>query len=232
MPIAIITGASRGLGLELARALAQRDWALIIDARGTTELERVARELGSITEVVAIPGDVCRRLAPRRARRSGGRRDRPARQQRERARPEPAAGACPVPARRARARLPRQRARARRARAAGRPATPRRGLHHQRHVRRRRRALRGLGWLRLLQGRARAGHGDPRRRAAGAARLRRRPGRHAHADAPGGVPRRGHLRSAAARGQRPGSARADRGAPAERPLPGQGSAGAIKAVVA
>ena len=58
MPIAIITGASRGLGLQLARALAQRGWALIIDARGTTELERVACELGSITEVVAIPGDV------------------------------------------------------------------------------------------------------------------------------------------------------------------------------
>ena len=58
MPIAIITGASRGLGLALARALAQRGWALVIDARGTAELERVARELGSITEVVAIPGDV------------------------------------------------------------------------------------------------------------------------------------------------------------------------------
>jgi NAD(P)-dependent dehydrogenase (short-subunit alcohol dehydrogenase family) len=58
MPIAIITGASRGLGLELARALAQRGWALIIDARGAAELERVARELGSITDVVAIPGDV------------------------------------------------------------------------------------------------------------------------------------------------------------------------------
>jgi NAD(P)-dependent dehydrogenase (short-subunit alcohol dehydrogenase family) len=58
MPIAIITGASRGLGLALARALAQRGWALIIDARGTAELERVARELGSITEVAAIPGDV------------------------------------------------------------------------------------------------------------------------------------------------------------------------------
>jgi NAD(P)-dependent dehydrogenase (short-subunit alcohol dehydrogenase family) len=58
MPIAIITGASRGLGLALARALARRGWALIIDARGTAELERVARELGSITEVVAIPGDV------------------------------------------------------------------------------------------------------------------------------------------------------------------------------
>jgi NAD(P)-dependent dehydrogenase (short-subunit alcohol dehydrogenase family) len=58
MPTAIITGASRGLGLELARALAQRDWALVIDARGTAELERVARELGALTEVVAVPGDV------------------------------------------------------------------------------------------------------------------------------------------------------------------------------
>jgi NAD(P)-dependent dehydrogenase (short-subunit alcohol dehydrogenase family) len=58
MPIAIITGASRGLGLALARTLAQRGWALILDARGAAELERVARELGSITVVVASPGDV------------------------------------------------------------------------------------------------------------------------------------------------------------------------------
>jgi len=33
MPTAIITGASRGLGLALARALAQRGWRLVIDAR-------------------------------------------------------------------------------------------------------------------------------------------------------------------------------------------------------
>src|SRR6516225_3563022 len=58
MPIAIITGASRGLGLALARALAQRGWALVVDARGAAELERAARELGAITEVVAIAGDV------------------------------------------------------------------------------------------------------------------------------------------------------------------------------
>ena len=51
------------------------------------------------------------------------------------------------------------------------------------------------------------------------ARLRRRPRRHAHADAPGGVPRRGHLGPPAARGERPGPARADRGRGAERPLP-------------
>ena len=58
MPLAIITGSSRGLGLALARALAERGWALVIDARTTHELERAARELGTITEVVALPGDV------------------------------------------------------------------------------------------------------------------------------------------------------------------------------
>jgi NAD(P)-dependent dehydrogenase (short-subunit alcohol dehydrogenase family) len=58
MPLAIITGASRGLGLAVARALAQRGWALVIDARGAADLGSVARELGALTEVVAIPGDV------------------------------------------------------------------------------------------------------------------------------------------------------------------------------
>ena len=44
------------------------------------------------------------------------------------------------------------------------------------------------------------------------------PGRHAHRDAPGRVPRRGHLRPAAARGGRPAARRADRRRPAERSL--------------
>ena len=58
MPHAIITGASRGLGLALARALAARGWSLTIDARTASGLERVARELGAITEVTALAGDV------------------------------------------------------------------------------------------------------------------------------------------------------------------------------
>jgi NAD(P)-dependent dehydrogenase (short-subunit alcohol dehydrogenase family) len=58
MPNAIITGASRGLGLALARALAGDGWRLTIDARTATELERAARELGRRTEVVALAGDV------------------------------------------------------------------------------------------------------------------------------------------------------------------------------
>jgi NAD(P)-dependent dehydrogenase (short-subunit alcohol dehydrogenase family) len=58
---AIITGASRGLGLALARRLAEDGWALIIDARGGEALENARAELARHTHVVAIPGDVADR---------------------------------------------------------------------------------------------------------------------------------------------------------------------------
>lgn len=58
MPTAIVTGASRGLGLELARSLARRDWALVIDARRPGPLEAARAELAELTTVVAVPGDV------------------------------------------------------------------------------------------------------------------------------------------------------------------------------
>lgn len=55
---ALITGASRGLGLALARELARQHWTLLIDARGTPALEAARAELASLTNVIAIPGDV------------------------------------------------------------------------------------------------------------------------------------------------------------------------------
>jgi NAD(P)-dependent dehydrogenase (short-subunit alcohol dehydrogenase family) len=58
MDTALITGASRGLGLALARELARRSWRLVIDARGAEALEAARAELAELTEVVAIPGDV------------------------------------------------------------------------------------------------------------------------------------------------------------------------------
>jgi NAD(P)-dependent dehydrogenase (short-subunit alcohol dehydrogenase family) len=58
MDTALITGASRGLGLALARELARRSWRLVIDARGPDALEAARAELAAITEVVAVPGDV------------------------------------------------------------------------------------------------------------------------------------------------------------------------------
>jgi NAD(P)-dependent dehydrogenase (short-subunit alcohol dehydrogenase family) len=56
--VALVTGASRGLGREVARLLAQRGARLILTARGTDALRAVADELQALTEVVALPGDV------------------------------------------------------------------------------------------------------------------------------------------------------------------------------
>lgn len=55
---ALITGASRGLGLALARGLAGDGWRLILGARGEESLEAARAELSEITQVTAIPGDV------------------------------------------------------------------------------------------------------------------------------------------------------------------------------
>lgn len=51
--VAIVTGASRGLGRATARALSARGWVVIADARSGDDL---ASALGD--EVLAIPGDV------------------------------------------------------------------------------------------------------------------------------------------------------------------------------
>jgi NAD(P)-dependent dehydrogenase (short-subunit alcohol dehydrogenase family) len=58
MPTAIVTGASRGLGLALAGSLADRGWRLVIDARDAVALEEAAAGLRGRTEVVALAGDV------------------------------------------------------------------------------------------------------------------------------------------------------------------------------
>jgi NAD(P)-dependent dehydrogenase (short-subunit alcohol dehydrogenase family) len=55
MPVGIVTGASRGLGLALARALDERGWRLVVDARGGDAL---AEATAGLTGVTAIPGDV------------------------------------------------------------------------------------------------------------------------------------------------------------------------------
>lgn len=56
--VALITGASRGLGLEIARLYAGRGARLVLVARGEDALRRAAVELSRVTEVVALPADV------------------------------------------------------------------------------------------------------------------------------------------------------------------------------
>ena len=54
MPVAVITGASRGLGAALAHALDARGWELVVDAR---DADALAAAVGSST-AHAVPGDV------------------------------------------------------------------------------------------------------------------------------------------------------------------------------
>ena len=55
---ALITGASRGLGLALARGLAARGWNLVLTARDAERLRGVRDELATYTHVAALAGDV------------------------------------------------------------------------------------------------------------------------------------------------------------------------------
>jgi NAD(P)-dependent dehydrogenase (short-subunit alcohol dehydrogenase family) len=54
-PTALITGASKGLGLALARGLTDRGWRVVIDARNSTGLSAAAAQLPS---TIAVRGDV------------------------------------------------------------------------------------------------------------------------------------------------------------------------------
>jgi NAD(P)-dependent dehydrogenase (short-subunit alcohol dehydrogenase family) len=55
MPTALITGGSKGFGLAVTHALAERGWSLVVDARRADELRAAT---AGLPRVVAIPGDV------------------------------------------------------------------------------------------------------------------------------------------------------------------------------
>src|SRR3954452_21500741 len=55
VPVAIVTGASRGLGLELTRALDARGWHVVVDARGEDALLAATADLRGVT---AVAGDL------------------------------------------------------------------------------------------------------------------------------------------------------------------------------
>ena len=57
-PVAVITGASRGLGLELARYLADAGWRLVLTARGAEDLEKAVAGIDACAAVTALAGSV------------------------------------------------------------------------------------------------------------------------------------------------------------------------------
>jgi NAD(P)-dependent dehydrogenase (short-subunit alcohol dehydrogenase family) len=57
LPVAIVTGASRGLGRAVTAALLDRGWTVVGDARRAQELQDAARMLNS-AQLIALPGDV------------------------------------------------------------------------------------------------------------------------------------------------------------------------------
>jgi NAD(P)-dependent dehydrogenase (short-subunit alcohol dehydrogenase family) len=73
---ALVTGASRGLGLALTEALADDGWNLVVDARGANALDTATRRLSPRATVRAIPGDIAdgehRRALVAAARELGG----------------------------------------------------------------------------------------------------------------------------------------------------------------
>ncbi|MDF6021919.1 SDR family oxidoreductase [Streptomyces sp. JH34] len=60
MPVAVVTGGTKGLGRALGAALARRGWDLVLGARSAEALRSTAAELGGRhgARVVAVAGDV------------------------------------------------------------------------------------------------------------------------------------------------------------------------------
>src|ERR1035441_240473 len=56
--VAVLTGASRGLGLAPARGLAAEGHGLVMDPREPAALRAAAASLPAGTEVAALPGDI------------------------------------------------------------------------------------------------------------------------------------------------------------------------------
>ncbi len=66
-PVAIITGASAGIGDTTARLFASNGWNLVVVARRQERLEQLAADLDGVSEVVVVAGDVADAQTPVRA---------------------------------------------------------------------------------------------------------------------------------------------------------------------
>lgn len=74
-PVALVTGASQGLGLALTQALVRRGWHVVVDARDAVRLHDAVRGLDRVTAVVGDVSDPAHRATLSAAVEHGGRLD-------------------------------------------------------------------------------------------------------------------------------------------------------------
>ncbi|MCU0495045.1 MAG: SDR family oxidoreductase [Chloroflexaceae bacterium] len=58
-PVAVVTGASSGLGAAIARSMAQQGYAVVLAARRAEQLEALAGEIRGGGVALAVPTDMC-----------------------------------------------------------------------------------------------------------------------------------------------------------------------------
>ncbi|MDB5085805.1 MAG: short-chain dehydrogenase, partial [Bacilli bacterium] len=58
MAVVVITGASSGIGEATAKLLAEKGHQLVLSARRVNRLEKLAGQLGQLTDVLVVPTDV------------------------------------------------------------------------------------------------------------------------------------------------------------------------------
>ena len=223
MTVAIITGASRGLGRALAAGLTGAGWDVVVDARDAAALAagRAGRARGRPSPATS-PTRPTARPCSAAADELGGADLLVNNAGILGPSPQPAAGR--LSDRRA-ARGVRGQRRSRRSRS---PSSLLPGLRKRGGI-----VLNvtsdaavepypGWGGYGVGEGRPRAGEQRARRRGAGRTGVVGRPGRPAHPDAPGGVPRRGHQRPAGAVDRGAGLPAPAGGPPGVRPDQGRG----------
>jgi NAD(P)-dependent dehydrogenase (short-subunit alcohol dehydrogenase family) len=66
--VALVTGANRGIGLEVSRQLVERDYRVIMTGRDSAQIEKAARSLDD-ERAIAVPMDVTDRASIERAHR-------------------------------------------------------------------------------------------------------------------------------------------------------------------